>query len=263
MARTRDDRKVSRVLPSSGQGDGDPRRTRVPISEYHEVSVEGAGLRAKHQRRPPEVVPSKSSEIRDWILILLIPILVVAFLRLFVAQNYIIPSRSMADTLQVNDRIITSKLAPSLFELKRGDVIVFKDPANWLGQETGGVFGSEYLVKRLIGLPGDRVQCCNASGQVTINGTAIDETGYIRPGVDPSSIPFDITVSEGHLFVMGDNRANSADSRYHYDDGANGLVPVEDVAGVAKIVYWPIGRIQLIGRHDDVFANVPGISGVK
>lgn len=258
MSNTRDDQSASRVFLSSDGG------------QMRRVSTQGAGPRAQHQRRP---VPEKNgspkrrsarSSIRETLLLILIPILIVVLARVFVADMYVIPSSSMTDTLQVGDRIITSKLSPKFFDLKRGDIIVFKDPANWLGDETenSGLFSDQYLVKRLIGLPGDRVRCCTAGGNVTINGTAIDETSYIRPGVEPSSITFDVTVTQGYLFVMGDNRENSADSRYHINDGADGLVPISDVAGVAKFVYWPLNRIHYLSRPDSVFANVSGLQSV-
>ena len=202
---------------------------------------------------------TRSSSVRELLLLILIPALIVVLGRVFVASNYVIPSGSMIDTLQVGDRIVTSKLSPGIFPLKRGDVIVFKDPAHWLGQESSdsGLFTSEYLVKRLIGLPGDHVQCCTAGGQLTINGTPIDETSYIRPGVAPSSITFDITVTKDHLFVLGDNRANSADSRYHQNDGDDGLVPMSDIVGVGVAIYWPISRMSGLDSHHEVFADVP------
>jgi signal peptidase I len=243
----------------------DPRRVTVATSKFHPVSLNEAGPRAQHQRRPVmegSAIPkrrSRSSSVRELLLLILIPALIVVLARVFVADLYVIPSGSMMNTLQINDRIITSKLSPKIFQLKRGDVIVFKDPANWLGSESEGssLFSSEYLVKRLIGLPGDHVKCCTAGGQITINGVAIDETSYIRPGVEPSTIPFDITVMKDHLFVLGDNRSNSADSRYHANDGAEGLVPVSDVAGVAKFVYWPLSHFTHLSRPDSVFAKVP------
>lgn len=206
-----------------------------------------------------------SSSIRETVILILIPAIIVVLCRVFLFDLYVIPSGSMMDTLQVGDRIITSKLSPSPVSLKRGDVVVFKDPANWLGTETNGAspYDSEYLVKRLIGLPGDRVQCCNAKGQISINGTPIEESSYIRPGVEPSSIVFDVTVTKDHIFVLGDNRANSADSRYHANDGANGLVPISDVAGVAKFVYWPLNHFTHLSRPDSVFAHVPNPSAAS
>ena len=101
------------------------------------------------------------------------------------------------------------------------------------------------------------VECKGGGSPITINGVAIDETAYIKEGVQPSSFPFKVTVSENHIFVMGDNRSNSADSRYHQDDGDNGLVPIGKVAGVALVRYWPLNRLSTVSGHHDVFRDVP------
>ena len=172
-----------------------------------------------------------------------------------------IPSRSMMDTTVPGDRVVTSKLTPKIFDLQRGDVVVFKDPNNWLNEEQSSAPGGGYLIKRLIGLPGDVVECKGAGQPVTINGVAINETSYIRPGVDPSAFPFSVTVTEGRVFVMGDNRANSADYRYHQDDGDRGLVPISDVVGVGIAKYWPLDRLGAIDDHHEVFKDVPDASG--
>jgi signal peptidase I len=193
---------------------------------------------------------------RDTLIWCGIPILIVLLVRIFLLGFYTIPSGSMMDTIQIGDRVITTKLTPKYFHLHRGDVVVFKDPANWLNDE-GNRFASDDLIKRLIGLPGDVVECAGAGKPVTINGVAINETSYTRPGVEPSDFPFRVHVTPGHVFVMGDNRSNSADSRYHQDDGANGLVPVNDIAGVALTTYWPFGRIGSLSGHHDVFDKVP------
>ena len=136
-------------------------------------------------------------------------------------------------------------------------MVVFKDPDHWLQQENSGRFGGDYLIKRLIGLPGDTVACEGPGKPVTVNGVAIDETSYIRSGVDPSSFAFSEKVTAGHVFVMGDNRANSADSRYHQDDSSHGLVPVSDVVGVGLVKYWPLNHISMLDAHHDVFRDVP------
>ncbi|PWG58942.1 signal peptidase I [Bifidobacterium catulorum] len=188
-----------------------------------------------------------------------IPLVIVLFLRMFVIGVYEIPSESMRDTLQVGDKVVASRLTPRFFELKRGDIVVFKDPAHWLGPNVK----SDLLIKRLIGLPGDTVECKGPGQPVTVNGVAIDDSSFIRPGVHPSDYAFSVKVTEGHLFVMGDNRSNSADSRAHQEDGSNGLVPIGDVEGVAFAVYWPVSDWAGLGRPDDAFAKVPGISGVK
>ncbi|PLS31878.1 signal peptidase [Bifidobacterium margollesii] len=191
-----------------------------------------------------------------------VPLLIVLFLRLFVIGVYEIPSGSMLNTLQIGDRVVASRLTPKFSEIHRGDIVVFKDPANWLGTDEGGSGRTQYLIKRVIGLPGDTVECTGPGSPVTINGKAIDDSVFIREGVNPSDYPFSVTVSEGHLFVMGDNRANSADSRVHQNDGDNGLVPVSDVQAVALAVYWPISHWSGLSRPDGVFDQVGGIAGV-
>lgn len=195
--------------------------------------------------------------VRDILIWCGIPIAIVLLARIFLFGFYVIPSGSMMDTIEPGDRVVTSKLTPKIFDLQRGDVVVFKDPDHWLRQESNGKLGGNYLIKRLIGLPGDTVACEGPGKPVTINGVAIDESSYIRSGVDPSSFAFKVTVTSGHVFVMGDNRANSADSRYHQDDSSHGLVPISDVVGVGVAKYWPLNRIGGLDAHHDVFKDVP------
>ena len=200
---------------------------------------------------------SDSFGFKDMLLWCGVPVAVVLLLRIFVFPLYWIPSSSMMDTIAPDDRVVTisTKISPAS-KLQRGDIVVFKDPANWLGAEQAQG-GDGYLIKRLIGLPGDVVECAGAGYPVTINGVAIDESSYVRPGSDPSAFSFKVTVTAGHIFVMCDNRAHSADSRFHQDDGNSGLVPMEDVAGKAVLTYWPISRIGTLDSHHEVFANVP------
>ncbi len=195
--------------------------------------------------------------LRDTLVWCGIPIIIVLLIRIFLLGFYVIPSGSMMNTIEPGDRVITSKLTPKVFDLKRGDVVVFKDPDHWLQQEDSSKLGGDYLIKRLIGLPGDTVACEGPGKPITINGVSIDESAYIRPGVDPSSFAFNVTVTEGHVFVMGDNRANSADSRYHQNDSSHGLVPISDVVGVGLAKYWPLNRIGGLDAHHEVFADVP------
>jgi len=201
--------------------------------------------------------------LRDTLIWCGIPVLVILLLRVFVFGMYTIPSGSMENTIMPGDRVLTLSLAPKVVDLRRGDIVVFKDPANWLrNEQSNGVFGKDRLIKRLIGLPGDVVECAGEGSPVTINGVAVDESSYIREGVSPSSFPFRVEVTEGHVFVMGDNRSNSADSRYHQDDEENGLVPLEDIEGVALATYWPLRRIGGLDAHHDVFADVTGRQSV-
>jgi signal peptidase I len=114
----------------------------------------------------------------------------------------------------------------------------------------------EHLIKRVIGLPGDRVACCDPAGRLTVNGVAVDEP-YLRPGSVPSEVPFDVVVAPDSLWVMGDNRQDSQDSRAHLGDPGGGMVPVEDVVGTAFVVLWPLERITLLRDPEASFAGVP------
>lgn len=194
---------------------------------------------------------------------------VVAFLlRAFVGQLFLIPSASMEQTLRVDDRVVVEKIS----RLQRGEVVVFVDPGGWLSGppapergpvgralELVGVLpdsGTEHLVKRLVGLPGDEVVCCDDRGRVSVNGHPLDETSYLDvvPGggqVQPSTIAFTVTVPAGRIFVLGDNRERSRDSRCHLHDrrpgepeGAAAFVPEDLVVGRAIAVTWPVGHAR-------------------
>lgn len=210
---------------------------------------------AHFRHRDP--TPTRTSfTLRDILLWCVLPVLVVLGLRLFVFGMYAIPSGSMENTIMPGDRVITTRLSPRPIALRRGDIVVFKDPANWLANE-GVAHNSDRLIKRLIGLPGDTVECAGGGAPIVINGVPIDESAYLKPGVEPSRSAFSVTVPAGRLFVLGDNRANSADSRAHMNDGAQGLVPVGDVEGVAFMRYWPFNRVGWLSAHHDVFRDVP------
>jgi signal peptidase I len=194
--------------------------------------------------------------------------LVLALLiKTFLAQAFFIPSGSMENTLQVKDRVIVNKLGPRLGrDIQRGQIVVFKDPGGWLGDvpvqkpknpivrhiKAGMVFvgllpsdGEKDLIKRVIGVPGDRVSC-DARQRVTVNGVALDEP-YVFPNNPPCTTPtFNVTVPEGRLWVMGDHRSGSADSRAHMGDPGQGTVPMENVIGPAFVVLWPAEHIQLL-----------------
>jgi signal peptidase I len=199
-------------------------------------------------------------------------------LKTFLIQSFYIPSQSMEPVLRSDDRVVVSKLAPGPLKVHRGDIVVFRDPGGWssnataLPQETGvGAWivgltqalglapasSDEFLIKRVIGLPGDQVACDGGGNPLTVNGVAITETSYVMPGSSPSSGAFSITVPEDAVWVMGDNRDHSADSRFHMDQELGGAVAIDDVVGVAKIRLWPLNRLSLLRNPGDVFANVP------
>jgi signal peptidase I len=207
-------------------------------------------------------------------------VIVASLLRGFVGQMFLIPSVSMENTLQVEDRVVVEKLS----SIERGEVIVFSDPGGWLTGTTArerGPIGkalefvgvlpdtsTEHLIKRVIGLSGDRVACCDEAGRLTVNGQALNEGSYLFTELDgapsqPSRIKFGVVVPAGHLYVMGDNRDHSRDSRCHLNDvqggratGQNAFVAEDLVVGRAIAVVWPFDR-----RHrlpvPDTFDTVP------
>ena len=169
----------------------------------------------------------------------------------------------MENTLLVGDRVLVSKLTTRFGEIERGDVVVFSDPGGWLGSPPpgpGGVRGAigdvlqfvgvlpsdseGHLIKRVVGVSGDRVACCDAQGRVSVNGVPVDESALLKPGVEPSLREFDVTVPDGSYWVMGDNRPNSGDSRVH------GAVPAGAVVGRTFTIVWPPDRWGGIGRPD-------------
>ncbi len=217
--------------------------------------------RGRRRREP------KGFWAREVVLIVVIALVVAALVRAFVAQAFFIPSGSMQNTLAIGDRILVEKVSTEVGSPHRGDVIVFKDPGGWLqstpsssslpgrwirdGLQFVGLApanADQDLVKRVIGVGGDHVVCCNASGQITVNGVALNETSYIYPGDAPSTMKFDVTVPKGYLWVLGDHRSDSADSRFHQNDATGGMVPVGDVIGRAFVVVWPISHWSTLTR---------------
>lgn len=199
------------------------------------------------------------------ITMLVVAAVIALFLRAFVVQVYKIPSESMMDTMDVGSRIAVNHVPVIGKQVERGDIIVFRDTQGWLSpaDDSGGSFwskvggwfgfapsGSEQIVvKRVIGVGGDTVACCDAQGRVTVNGVGIDET-YLASGVVPSEAEFSVTVPEGSYWVMGDNRANSADSRYHNNVDGDGFIPRSAVIGRAQWEIWPLSKWSYLGGRD-------------
>jgi signal peptidase I len=195
--------------------------------------------------------------------------LVLALLvKTYVVQAFWIPSSSMENTLDIGDRFLVNKLVYHFRDIHRGDIVVFNGTGSWLPPATSspeplvrlwhtvvGLFGvglpDDDYVKRVIGLPGDRVACCNAQGLVTVNGVALHESSYLYPGNSPSSIPsgsprFSVRVPAGHVWVMGDHREVSEDSRLHRDAPGGGAIPESAVIGRAFMIVWPLSRWRVL-----------------
>lgn len=218
--------------------------------------------------------------IRDVLVILLVAVLVSFLVKTFLVRSFYIPSGSMERTLLKGDRILVDELTPRFNGYERGDVVVFRDPGGWLPTTyepaqppltaaldwLGSLVGltasdsDDHLIKRIIGLPGDHVVCCNALGQVTVNDVPIDETPYLDLGPNqsaPDEFDYDVTVPEGSIWVLGDNRDNSQDSRYQQEQPGQGFVPMDNIVGRAFLITWPFDRFGLIDSHHDVFRGVP------
>lgn len=216
---------------------------------------------------------------RDLVIIVVAALVVSFLIKTFLIRSFYIPTESMEETLQRDDRIIVSQLLPALVPVERGDVVVFVDPGGWLSLQPGvsendplssvlnaiSLFvglsspnDNEHLVKRVIGLPGDLVECCDELGALSINGVPIVEPYTSLPeGVNKvSSSDFTVVVPDDALWVLGDNRYNSADSRRNTDKPGGGFVPLSNVVGRAIVISWPNDRWQWLGNFPESFVGV-------
>jgi len=208
--------------------------------------------RARKRRR-------RRSALVELLVLGVIAVVLALIIKTYAIQAFFIPSASMENTLDIGDRVLINKLVYDFRGIHRGDIIVFDGRGSWdpdtpsssnifsrLGSDLEGIVGishdSSINIKRVIGLPGDHVVCCNAKGQITVNGVPLSEQSYLYPGNQPSAQPFKITVPSGRLWVMGDHRAVSYDSRGHLGDPGGGTIPESSVLGRAFIIIWPPSR---------------------
>jgi signal peptidase I len=239
-----------------------------------ETAAGGAGRTAPRSRR------KRRSLWRELPLLILIALVIALVLKTFVIQAFKIPTGSMENTLEIGDKVLVNKLVYHFRSIQPGDIVVFDGAGSWdprppasrpssdplvraydatlrpLISAIGGLFGTEPgqtdYIKRVIGVPGDRVVCCNAQGLITVNGVALHEQSYLYPGDTPSDAPagytgrFRITVPPGRLWVLGDNRAVSADSRLHQEDPGDGTIPENEVIGRAFMIVWPPSRWRIL-----------------
>lgn len=215
------------------------------------------------EESPSSKKPAKRSRPfwRELTVIIVVALILTIVLKAFIVQVFSIPSGSMENTLMPGDRVLVNKLVYHFRPIARGDIVVFSGQGSWdppappaSGNPIAHVWddltnlvgisapGTDYI-KRVIGVPGDHVVCCDTQGRVTVNGVPLNEQSYVHPGDVPSQMKFNITVPAGRLWVMGDNRADSDDSRYRSSSPGSGTIPESAVVGRAFLIIWPTSRI--------------------
>lgn len=232
---------------------------------------EGPQESGRPSRRNPTAGKNRRKGRSFWkeLPVLIVVALVLALvIKTYVIQAFYIPSGSMQNTLAIGDRVLINKVVYHIRGIARGDIVVFNGDGSWdigkpkphpnifskiltdLKDIAGASADDDVYIKRVIGLPGDHVVCCNTQGKITVNGVALTEGSYLYPGNAPSATPFKVTVPAGHLWVMGDHRAISYDSRGHMGDPGGGAIPEKAVMGRAFVRIWPPSRWDLL--------NIPG-----
>jgi signal peptidase I len=276
------DEKTSPRSPLTAESRPQPRHVEpasdaIPDPDNGNAASDGAALTSDdavtrfagitRSRRPQRGAAKEKhgSLLRELPVLVVIALGLALLIKAFLVQAFFIPSGSMENTLQVGDRVLVNKVVYHLRDIERGDIVVFngldsftpevpyEEPTNPIARTLRSVAaafgvappGEKDFIKRVIGVPGDQVACCDAQGRVTVNGVPLDES-YVFPGNSASELPFDVTVPDGRLWVMGDHRAASADSRAHLGDGGGGTVPADKVIGRAFVVVWPLTRMATV-----------------
>ncbi|MGW1726220.1 signal peptidase I [Streptomyces sp. NPDC002306] len=252
----------------------------LPTGVRRAASPAGGRSRAERRQLQRRVKRRRRrGAVKEIPLLVGVAVLIALVLKTFLVQAFVIPSGSMEQTIRIGDRVLVDKFTPWFgSKPQRGDVVVFKDPGGWLQDEQTttkksdpvvvkqvkealtfiGLLPSDNekdLIKRVVGVGGDHVKCCDAQGRVTVNGVPLSESDYLYPGNAPSTTEFDITVPQGRLWVMGDHRANSADSRSHQNTDYGGTVPEDEVVGRAMVIAWPLGHWNSL-KEPQTFSSV-------
>ncbi len=237
--------------------------------------AEGPGGRRTSRWRRSPAKPQKGSLVRELPVLLVVAFVLALLVKTFLAQAFFIPSGSMEQTLHgcpgcTGDRVLVNKVPYWFGEPEPGDIVVFEgpdtwtpeidtgEPSNWftggllwLGRAVGVAPPSEDdYVKRVIAVGGQTVQCCDVEGRVTVDGEPLDEP-YIFEDTPLQTRAFSpVTVPQGRLWVMGDHRSASADSKVHMNDRYSGTVAVDDVVGKAALIVWPLDRFGTLDSPD-------------
>ena len=213
--------------------------------------------------RPPAA--RRRSFWRELPVLIVVALALALLIKTFAVQAFFIPSSSMENTLDIGDRVLVNKIVYHTRSIHRGDIVVFNgldswDPSvpqtapsnpvrraiDWVGSAFGVSAGEKDYIKRVVGVPGDHVKCCDAKGRMTVNGAPLSESSYLYPGNAPSATPFSVTVPPGRLWVMGDHRAVSYDSRQHLGDPGGGSIPENKIVGRAFLIVWPVNRFRIL-----------------
>jgi len=247
----------------------------LPVVASHSA----AGASQPGDGKPADDEKPRRSLARELPILVIVALVIAMVIKTFVVQAFVIPTGSMQNTLAEKDKILVNKLVYHFRSVQPGDIVVFDGTGTWnaappsanssnglvrayddtarkLLDSIGGLFGTPIdqtdYVKRVIGVPGDHVVCCNASGLITVNGVPIDEQSYLYPGDRPASAPssgsgfFNVKVPPGYLWVLGDHRSVSFDSRGHVSYPGNGMIPEDKVIGRAFVVVWPPSKWRIL-----------------
>jgi signal peptidase I len=249
---------------AAGEGASPDEASAEAKAEGAAESTAPAGPDSGGKRKAAARPRRKRSFWREFPVLVVVALLLAVVIKTYAIQAFFIPSGSMENTLEINDRVLVNKLVYDVRGIHRGDIVVFNGDGSWdpgtvpvdtnfvvkFANGFASMFGfghpGDILIKRVIGLPGDRVACCDAQDRVTVNGVSLAERSYLYPGDSPSMSRFSITVPPGRLWVMGDHRLISDDARDHLGSPGGGTIPQSAVVGRAFVIIWPPGRWRFL-----------------